>query len=79
MVSGVLGVVLGAGVMVMLAWRLARLRRVTDRASWQLAAGVLFLAAGASLGIPSLTANRAGTLVVAARPAGHRPSAYGRG
>jgi hypothetical protein len=30
---------------------------------WQLAAGVLFLATAGSLGIPSLTANRAGTLL----------------
>jgi hypothetical protein len=62
-VSGVLGVILAAALLVMLAWRLAALRRVLERADWQLACGVLVLAAGASLGIPALTANRAATLL----------------
>jgi hypothetical protein len=61
--AGLLGVILIAAVMAMLAWRLAGLRRLMPLPEWQLAAGVLFLAAGASLGIPSLTANRAGTML----------------
>jgi hypothetical protein len=62
-VSGVLGVVLTAAVLVMLAFRWARLRGALSRPEWHLAGGVLALAAGASLGIPSLTANRACTLL----------------
>ncbi len=62
-VAGLLGVILVTGVVVTLAWRLARLRRLLPRPEWQLAAGVLFLGVAASLGIPSLTANRAGTML----------------
>jgi hypothetical protein len=62
-VSGVLGVVLTAAVFVMLGWRLALLRRAMPKADWQLATGATVLAAGASLGIPSLTANRAATML----------------
>jgi hypothetical protein len=62
-VSGVLGVILAAAVFVMLAWRLTGLRRVLARENWQLACGTAVLAAGASAGIPSLTANRAATLL----------------
>lgn len=62
-VAGLLGVILVTTVLVTLAWRLARLRRLLSRPEWQLAVGVLFLAVAASLGIPSLTANRAGTML----------------
>jgi hypothetical protein len=62
-VSGVLGVILAASVLVMLAFRWLRLRGCLERPEWHLAGGVLALAIGASLGIPSLTANRACTLL----------------
>jgi hypothetical protein len=62
-VSGVLGVIFAAAVFVMMAWRLKALRTVLAREDWQLACGVVVLAAGASAGIPSLTANRAATLL----------------
>ena len=63
-VSGILGVILAAAVFVMLAWRLTVLRTtVLVREDWQLACGAAVLAAGASAGIPSLTANRAATLL----------------
>lgn len=62
-VSGLLGVVLTAAVLVMLASRWLRLRGCLKRPEWHLAGGTLALAAGASLGIPSLTANRACTLL----------------
>jgi hypothetical protein len=62
-VSGVLGVIFAATVFVMLAWRLTGLRTVLAREHWQLACGVAVVAAGASVGIPSLTANRAATLL----------------
>jgi hypothetical protein len=61
--SGVLGVILAATVFVMLAWRLTALRTVLAHGDWQLACGAALLAAGASAGIPSLTANRAATLL----------------
>jgi hypothetical protein len=62
-VSGLVGVILAATVFVMLAARLLALRTILGRADWQLACGAAVLAAAASLGIPSLTANRAGTLL----------------
>jgi hypothetical protein len=62
-VSGAMGVILLITVLLMLAKRLMELRGFQLRQEWQLAAGVLFLAAAASLGIPSLTANRAGTML----------------
>jgi hypothetical protein len=62
-VSGLAGVILAATVFVMLAGRLSELRRILGRPDWQLACGAAALAAAASLGIPSLTANRAGTLL----------------
>jgi hypothetical protein len=62
-IAGVIGVALTATVIFMLVWRLLSLRPVLAWPEWQLAAGVLFLATAASLGIPSLTANRAGTLL----------------
>jgi hypothetical protein len=85
-VSGALGVALALAVFGMLAWRLAALRAVMARADWHLACGVAVLAAAASLGIPSLTANRAatmlwlvlGVLVTAGPPAAGRHNAAGR-
>jgi hypothetical protein len=62
-VAGIMGVVLMAAVVVMLARRLVTLRCIVARREWQLATGVLFLAVASSAGIPSLTANRAGTLL----------------
>jgi TctA family transporter len=62
-VSGIIGIVLAAAMLVLLAARWARLKATLGRAEWQLAGGVLALAIGASLGIPSLTANRAATLL----------------
>jgi len=62
-VSGLIGVILAATVFLLLAGRLLALRRMLRREDWQLACGAAVLAAGASLGIPSLTANRAGTLL----------------
>ena len=62
-VSGAAGVVLTVAVLAMAAWRLAAWRPRMRRAEWQLACGALVLAAGASAGIPSLTANRAGTVL----------------
>lgn len=62
-VSGILGAVLAAAVLVMLAVRWARMRASLGRAEWHLAGGVLVLAVAASAGIPSLTANRAASLL----------------
>ena len=62
-VSGVLGAALAVVMLVMLACRWLRLRNRLATAEWHLAGGVLALAAGASLGVPSLTANRAGELL----------------
>jgi hypothetical protein len=62
-VSGILGLILTASVLVMLAVRWLRLRECLARTEWHLAGGVLALAVGTSLGIPSLTANRACTLL----------------
>lgn len=62
-VSGIIGVVLAAARLVLLAARWVRVKASLDRAEWQLAGGVLVLAVGASLGIPSLTANRTATLL----------------
>jgi hypothetical protein len=57
-ISGVLGIFLAAAVFPMLACRLAWLGDAMARADRHLAAGAAVLAAGASLGIPSLIANR---------------------
>jgi hypothetical protein len=62
-VSGVLGVMLTCAVFVLAAWRLAAVRAAMPRAEWHLACGAAVLAAAASAGISSLTANRAGTLL----------------
>ena len=61
--AGIGGLILATVVLLMLALRLWRLRGVTGPAEWTLAGGVLVLAIGASLGLPSLTANRDATLV----------------
>jgi hypothetical protein len=61
--AGVAGVILAAATLLMLAFRLWCLRGVTGPAEWNLAAAVLTLAIGASLGLPSLTANRDVTLL----------------
>jgi hypothetical protein len=62
-VAGVLGVVLAVVMLALLALRWSRLGGSLWLPEWHLAGGVLALAAGASLGIPSLTANRASTLL----------------
>jgi hypothetical protein len=62
-VAGITGVLLLAAVVVAMAWRVMMLHAVLERPEWLLAAGVLILAAGASAGLPSLTANRAATLL----------------
>jgi hypothetical protein len=62
-VSGVLGVLLAAALLGAVAWRLASRWRLFPRPERHLAAGILFLAAASSAGIPSLTANRAATLL----------------
>ena len=74
--AGIAGLILAAVVLLMLALRLWRLRGVTGPAEWTLAGGVLVLAIGGSLGLPSLTANRDATLLwlvlgilIAAQPA----------
>jgi thiol:disulfide interchange protein len=61
--AGLAGVILVAVVLLMLAFRLWCLRGITEPAEWNLAGAVLMLAIGASLGMPSLTANRAVTLL----------------
>ena len=61
--AGIAGVILAAVVLLMLAFRLWRLRGITGPAEWNLAGAVLVLAIGASLGLPSLTANRDATLL----------------
>jgi hypothetical protein len=62
-VSGVLGVILAVALLAGLAWRWVHLRARLGRSEWHLAGAVLALAIGASAGLPSLTANRAGTLL----------------
>ncbi len=62
-ISGVLGAVMMALVLVVLACRWLHLRSVLGRPEWRLAGATLALAAGASLGLPSLTANRACTML----------------
>jgi hypothetical protein len=62
-VAGVFGVVLLALFLAALARRWMALRGTLARPEWHLAGGVLALAIGASAGLPSLTANRAATLL----------------
>jgi hypothetical protein len=83
--AGVAGVVLVAAVLLMLASRLWRLRGETESAEWNLAGAVLLLAIGASLGLPTLTANRDATLLwlvlgilIAAQPTGDSLSRFRR-
>ena len=82
--AGVAGVIFAAVTLLMLAFRLWCLRGVTRPAEWRLAGAVLVLAAAASLGLPSLTANRDVTLVwlvlgigIAAQPARGAPNTLG--
>ena len=76
--AGVAGVVLAAVALLMLAFRFWRLRGVTRPAEWRLAGAVLVLAVAASLGLPSLTANRDATLLVARSRHPHRRPAGAR-
>jgi hypothetical protein len=62
-VAGVAGVILLAAFLAGLAWRWLMLRDTLPRADWLLAGGVLGIAIGASPGLPSLTANRAASLL----------------
>jgi hypothetical protein len=75
-VSGILGLIFAAATVALLAFRWVGLRPSLEPPEWHLAGGTLALAIGSSLGIPSLTANRAATLLwlvigvlIAARPA----------
>jgi hypothetical protein len=61
--AGMAGVILVAALLCVLGWQWLRAREALGRPEWLLAGASLVLAAGASLGIPSLTANRAGTLL----------------
>jgi hypothetical protein len=62
-VAGIAGVILAAAVLLMLAFGLWRQRGVIGPAEWNLAGAMLVLAIGATLGLPSLTANRDATLL----------------
>jgi hypothetical protein len=62
-VSGLIGLVLLLLILGALAHRWVRLRGSLGRPEWLLAGASLALAAGGSLGLPSLTANRASTLL----------------
>jgi len=61
--AGVAGVILAAAALAILTFQWWCLRGVTAPAEWRLAGAVLILAIGASLGLPSLTANRDATLL----------------
>ena len=61
--AGIAGLIFAVVALVMLAFRWWCLRGVTGPAEWRLAGAVLVLAIGASLGLPSLTANRDATLL----------------
>jgi hypothetical protein len=62
-VAGVVGAIMMVLVLVVLAYRWLHLRSTLGRPEWRLAGATLALAAGASLGLPSLTANRVCTLL----------------
>lgn len=62
-VAGVVGVLLVALTFLLLSATWYGLRDVLPRREWLFAGSVVFLAAGASLGMPSLTGNRVATLV----------------
>ena len=61
--AGIAGVIFAVAALVMLTFRWWCLRGVAAPAEWRLAGAVLVLAAAASLGLPSLTANRDATLL----------------
>ena len=61
--AGIAGVILVAALLGVLAWRWAALHGTLTRPEWLLAGASLALAAGGSLGIPSLTTDRAMTLL----------------
>jgi hypothetical protein len=62
-VAGVTGAVMVALALSVLGYRWLHLRSLLGQPEWQLAGATLALAAGASLGLPSLTANRVCTLL----------------
>ncbi len=61
--AGMAGVILTALLLAVLGWRWLGLRDTLSRPEWLLAGASLALAAGASLGLPSLTTDRAGTML----------------
>jgi hypothetical protein len=61
--AGVCGVILVTLLLACLGWQWLALRDTLSHPEWRLAGASLALAAGASLGLPSLTADRAGTLL----------------
>lgn len=61
--AGLAGVVLTAALVAAVGWRWLALRSALGRPEWLLAGASLALAAGASAGLPSLTTDRAGTLL----------------
>jgi len=61
--AGTVGLIIAVAFLLMLVFRLWRLRRVTKRPEWNLAAAALVLAIGGSSGLPALTANRDSTLL----------------
>lgn len=62
-VAGVVGAALMLVLLVLLAVRWVRLRRLVTRELWLLAGAVLVLLYGAALGLPALTANRESSLL----------------
>lgn len=62
-VSGLCGVLLYTGVLLVMAAVWWRRRRGWDRATSQFAGGLVLLAVGASLGLPALTGNRVATVM----------------
>jgi hypothetical protein len=61
--AGIVGVLLVAALLGVLGWQWIRAREALGRPEWLLAGASLILATGASLGFPSFTADRAGTLL----------------
>ena len=61
--GGIAGLILAAAVIVMLGYRWIVLRTTLAAPEWAICGAVLALAVGASFGLPSLTANRASTLL----------------
>lgn len=62
-VAGVVGALLVLAVHVVIAVRWIRLRQFLPDEEWRLAGAIVVLAWGSSLGMPSLTGNREGTLL----------------